>query len=916
MSELDQILARAQAPGRFAERRQFTLSRARAIEKLREFALRRPGQAVLELIQAAVFSHATYIAIDTRSDRVVVAWVGAPPLQEAELEDLFDYLFVDTASADHRHLVQLALAVNAMLREDGGRVRIESGSGQAGETLRLDVAPDGEAVVGSAESALAGTYVAMERPRKWWRFWSSTNITEEQVLVEEQCRYTPVPILLNGHAPFGYRASRQIRAFHQGEDHAFDEGPGGRRGIVYLTPRQSRIDLVVGGVRISTVEMPDLGLVQAGHLGGGTPHRFSGVVCDDRLRKTADQSDIVRDRHFQDLLQALREPTTRLARQAVPDWTSPVPGLVRSDTDGVALPETIDQLAPRARVALADLSGWSTDVPLFCMTPQVAAEPAVQLAADPQRLPFPVLVLPRSSHAALEAHLGRPVGVLIDSASVDLAARAAAGTGGLTTLDGRSQDHAGRTWRAMVWSSEQPMGLTGPGEVPLFVHRAGQTTEIRTVPLDAPGLCVEVDGALPDLLPEATLVDLVLRHAGRLALEDESVPRPLRCRLAARVLRIEPSQSGALQLGFPPGWAVAELGADLDAWSEAIHSGGRLVVTPDVAADWLPLERMVATGHLGTDAQGVVVAAATYRDEDWSITFGPPTAPGPALLVHDGPVSFDTTPLTDEPFLTGRGLGELSPAVVRAGGQRLVLALRALPEVEAGRSDLRRRWTDALATAFDEPSWTVARPAKAPALRAGVRPLDPTTPRISLGVARASRRTGTLGLPTWAGSRTIPGGWAAFIERPEGWLGIPSTRDPYMEPPRILVDTGLDRVWYATAETLPCVGELQVPYAELQAMWPSIVAVWLELLATEPGHARPWVAFAARVVDPASLMGALLGQRLDDASRAQPGETVATRALIDELHRIHHQDAGVDWMLEQQARVLRHALGGPAPRLV
>ncbi|MCO4771856.1 MAG: hypothetical protein KDA24_17625 [Deltaproteobacteria bacterium] len=47
MSEVQALLERSRAPGSFVERRRFTLSRDKAVEKLREFALRDPAQYVL-----------------------------------------------------------------------------------------------------------------------------------------------------------------------------------------------------------------------------------------------------------------------------------------------------------------------------------------------------------------------------------------------------------------------------------------------------------------------------------------------------------------------------------------------------------------------------------------------------------------------------------------------------------------------------------------------------------------------------------------------------------------------------------------------------------------------------------------------------------------------------------------------------
>ena len=64
MSQLDELIARSRAPGAFVERKRFTLSRAKAIEKQREYALRHPQQYILELVQAAVLAGATYIALD------------------------------------------------------------------------------------------------------------------------------------------------------------------------------------------------------------------------------------------------------------------------------------------------------------------------------------------------------------------------------------------------------------------------------------------------------------------------------------------------------------------------------------------------------------------------------------------------------------------------------------------------------------------------------------------------------------------------------------------------------------------------------------------------------------------------------------------------------------------------------------
>ena len=905
MSDLDQILARARAPGQFVERRHFTLSRAQAIEKLREFALRRPGQAVLELVQAAVFAGATYIAIDTHPDRLVVAWVGTPRLEEHELEHLFDYLFADTADGEHRHLVQLAIAVNAMLRDEGGTVRIESGSGQPGETLRLDLATDGSGTVGAPDSALAGTYIAMERPRKWWAFWRRTSVTEEQVLVEEQCRYTPVPILLNGSAPFGYRASRRIRAFHQGEDVAFDEGPSGRRGSLYLRPQESRVDIVVGGVRITTLMLDELGTVRSPRTGGGLPHRFAGVVCDDRLRKTADQADIVRDERLQATLAYLRGPTTELARRFVPDWVSPVPEPVDTEADQVELPEVIHQLAPRHRIPLADLRAIPATVPLFQLTPAVASQSAVQHAADPLRLPFAVLILPQDAGAHLEADLGRPVGQLTDTASIDLAVRAAAGTIGLHTLEGRTTDPFGRIWRAMVWTDSQPAALVPAGHIAVLIIEDGTTTGVRSLPLDIPGFCVGVEGVLPHLLPEPAFRDLVLRHAARLAIEDDSVPLSLRCRLLAHVLRIEPTADHSLQLGLPNDWQPAPIGASLTHFAAAVTAGRRLQLPPHVATAWQSFEPIVGIGFIDTTPHGRPIHVA-----------GPhPSSPerflagAPGIAAWSGPPS-QGTPFTHEPFLTIQGLD--NPI------QRHTVAQALAQHIQAHTSaPLRARWLDALARAFDEPGWAVTPDTLPLAIHGG--PHTPNTPQhaLSWSAVRGLGALSSAAPPTWAATGELDGGWLIKRTFSNGWLGIPAHRSPQLEPPRILIDTGLHHEWFPTTHTLPCVGVLTEPLPEVTRIWPALVDLWLDALGQPfTPEVAPWAAHARRVADPHSVLAARL-----DTWRNAPGHPARTpaaqmQAIIQKLDTMASIEVTADAILDAQVRILREALGGTQLRRI
>ena len=211
MSGIDDLLSRSRAPGTFVEHREFTLSRDKAVEKLREFSLRHPAGYVLELVQAAVFAGATYIAIDVSDEDLLVAWVGGEPCTASQLESIFDYLFLARTDPRSRHLSQLAIGLNALLQRKPKLVRIESGDGTAEGTVRVDLDKRGRGTLGRPELAMAGTYLLVQFRTGWLQRFDGEDFRDEEALVETRCSYAPVPILLNGRAPFGYRASSSVQ---------------------------------------------------------------------------------------------------------------------------------------------------------------------------------------------------------------------------------------------------------------------------------------------------------------------------------------------------------------------------------------------------------------------------------------------------------------------------------------------------------------------------------------------------------------------------------------------------------------------------------------------------------------------------------------------------------------------------------
>jgi hypothetical protein len=577
MSQLDELLSRSRSPGRFVERRAFTLSRARAIEKQRAFALRLPQQYILELIQAAVFAGATYIAVDTRPDSLLVAWVGAPSLEPRQLHDLLDHLFADRTRADIKHLVQLAVAVNALLQLEPKLVRIESGDGV--RSVRMDVDRAGEGSVGEVEDPIGGTYLLVQFSLGLFGRWRTRRHIDEQQLVEERCLYTPVPILLNGSAPFGYRGSRHIEIFGARRQQHFDEED--RRGVVALhtnpnAPTGFRI--VIGGVWIATLPLTEL-----------APRPLLGVVCDDGLRKTADHADIVLDHRYVALLHATQPHATALMRQIGPGtYTAPeLPPIPRAEADDMPraestaaepLPDRLPMLGARGSITVGALGGATG--PVFHAPPDRA--PDLARSGDPVRFPWRLLLLTDGQATTLRAELPHLALHRAASASdLDFVRRMAdqradvravdvelPGRGVATLrlhLDGQPPDwadaHEGLPFAIVRGERTVQLGvLVGDRKVLADTPIAPPPLEVgATLPhcslvLRVPEAAARSLEAAPHLLLDSDVVERVLHAAWRLAApEDGPAHGPLLLALLGQLGRPTFAAEG-VYLHLPTGW--------------------------------------------------------------------------------------------------------------------------------------------------------------------------------------------------------------------------------------------------------------------------------------------------------------------------------------------------------------------------
>ncbi|MCK6504193.1 hypothetical protein L6R53_12465 [Myxococcota bacterium] len=769
MSEFDSILARSRAPGRFVERRRFSLSREKAVEKLREFSLRHPEQYILELVQAAVFAGARWIAIDVSSERLFFAWVGGRSFQRAELENVFDYLFADRAAAETRHLVQLAVALNALLQRRPREVRVESGDGTAAGTVRMDLDRDGKGQLGQPEEAFQGTYLVVEHGTSWSARFSGEDFTKEQGLVEERCQYSPVPILLNYRAPFGYRANREIRLY--GADHAVSFDQDGRRGArglpsVSAPAREDGVRLVVGGVWITTRRIDELGRVPGR---GGEPRHLVGVVCDDRLRKTADQGDIVQDARFVDMLHAVQPLATALIRGAPglsgyspPDLPRRVAEAAKAGPTRAAgpeplpLPSPIPQVAPRPELELEHLVGLPPGTPVFWIDPTTAD--ALGGGADPDRFPYRLLLLSPGQAVSLSRAAPRlSLGQLGSAADAEFVARVAARQAEVLRVELPFDGSAGLGGRGRLElrlhlvGPRPAWGVEGPREVPIHVRVARRSAWCGALNLGLPGVSVLVEldgGAFDEHAGPATLSHLVRRNAWRLlshlqvsAEPDGAAPAPL------------PGPLRAL--------GIAVLAAGLVPHFHRDATGVRLAAR--LPSDWGPLAAALAALPLAQAVDGPL----RLRDLVDLVT-GEGAPPAPAAGTTDRPLP-RVRDLRDP-----ADLALLAPLEQRLGPGHLRVAGqdgRALLAVAQDGLGITARWS----------RWQVDHASPGPHVRAMLWVADSLAPTLRLagwtllpppfpGIALAVRDPGEL--PDLRGGLRLLYEELARAVREDQWAGL------------------------------------------------------------------------------------------------------------------------------------------------
>ena len=663
MSQLEELIARSRAPGKFVERKRFTLSKAKAIEKQREYALRHPTQYILELIQACVLSGATYIAIDISRETMLVAFIGGRPFQGEQLEDIFDYLFADRADPKHRHLVQLAIGLNALLQRSPKAIRIESGDGK--KAVRLEMDAKGKGQIGVPADPIRGTYIMMEKAGSWFSRFQDVKLYPEQELVEERCGHCPVPIILNGTAPFGYTSKKEVRLFGEKQQRSFSLA-NGRRGVLAIPKRPEAgkgFKIVMGGVWVTTLNLPELGTVSMKTSSGRHADvELSGVICDDNLRKTADQSDIVQDARFTKMLAAVQPVASDFIEDLTGQKPSPPP-LPVVEEDGpvvLPLPRRIPVIGPEEELTVDEVRLESESSPLFWLEPE--SREALAPITDPARFPFRVLVLQEGEARALlqevpDVTLQR----LGTAADVDFARRVLERN--LRVSEVTVPVELGRmTLRFHGQGPPPPWG--DEGLLPALASQAGRAVWCGGLHVDMPhvSVAVELDAPPSDDLPHV-LGALASEHAWRLLArdtQDSERVRGLAAMLLAQHARPQFAERDGvtrLTVSLPPEWGAAadtlrgRALADSDAGPVtldalvAMQGTAHLAQVSDVDFEALaPLQELFGWGHLRTRADGPLYAVGLVG-ERWIPLSGSVAKANPRAVLwlagHPNPVLED-----------------------------------------------------------------------------------------------------------------------------------------------------------------------------------------------------------------------------------------------------------------------------------
>ena len=201
-NEIDALIQDLRSGGELDAQGGFTLDPQKAREKLRQFQLADPRSYVLLLVSAAVLSGATRVDFRIDADDLYVRFDGV--FTAADMDALYTSLFGSKDDPSARPRQELALALNAAMALEPAFARIESAD-TSGVGVRSTIRPDLPDEIDTEVQGLGpGTVVHIKdrfRTRNIVRFVQRfRGRIDEAVYLRERCRFSSVPITLDGRA--------------------------------------------------------------------------------------------------------------------------------------------------------------------------------------------------------------------------------------------------------------------------------------------------------------------------------------------------------------------------------------------------------------------------------------------------------------------------------------------------------------------------------------------------------------------------------------------------------------------------------------------------------------------------------------------------------------------------------------------
>jgi hypothetical protein len=177
------------------------------------------------------------------------------------------------------------------------RVIMESGDGTLAGSVHIELdTPWKREYIGEPETAILGTFVKVTR-----------DFGNEVAMIEERCLNVPIPISLNGNTITEYSEKGGIRIVgfgYKNETIIHEKDLYGTLAFDSNNPmKTAEVRILTHGVWISTISFYDL------------PTGIFGIVNFDKLRKTANQCEIVQDKRLEELVRRLKPYADKIVAQ-------------------------------------------------------------------------------------------------------------------------------------------------------------------------------------------------------------------------------------------------------------------------------------------------------------------------------------------------------------------------------------------------------------------------------------------------------------------------------------------------------------------------------------------------------------------------------------------------------------------------